>query len=158
MAEPLAHARIRAYGAGMRTWLLDVGALVVVWIAFRIVFGTALGGRPLGEWRATRALLGLRARVRRTARPAVVPLHRPIEQVGPDVRRLHRAFHRGGMRFAKYEGCRLAYDGVLAEAAGILEITHLLDVLPPGSERDHERERIEGLLEQAGLSPRPRAA
>ncbi len=142
----------------MRGWLLDVGALVVVWIALRVVFGAALGGRPLGQWRTVRVLLRLRARVSRTPDHGVVPLHRPIEQVGPDLRRLHRAFHRGEMRFAKYEGCRLAYDAILGEAAGILEITHLLDLLPPGIERDRERERIEHLLEQAGLSPRPHAA
>lgn len=141
----------------MRDWLLDVGALVVAWMALRVVCGSALGGRPLDEWRTARALRGLRRRWR-VPDPEGAPVRRPIEQVGPDVRRLHDVFHRGGMRFAKYEGCRLAYDGVLAEAAEILEITHLLDVLPPGDERDHERERVECLLERAGLSPRPHAA
>ncbi len=142
----------------MRDWLLDGGALVVVWILVRTMFGSALGGRPLHEWRTVRALTSLHELVRRPSERGRAPLHRPIEQVGPDVRRLHCAFNRGGMRFAKYEGCRLAYDGVLAEAAEILEIIHLLDVLPPGAERDHERERIECLLERAGLSPWPDAA
>lgn len=141
----------------MRGWLQDFGALVLVWIGVQIVFSAALGGRPVSTWRTTRALVWLVGRVRRAPGTVVVPSHRPIEQVGPDVRRLHEAFHRGGMRFAKYEGCRLAYDGVLAEAADILEIDHLLAVLPPGDERDHERARIERLLEEAGLSPRPRA-
>ena len=59
---------------------------------------------------------------------------------------------------SKYEGCRLAYDRVLAEAADMVEAAHLLDVLPPGTERDHERERVEMLLEHAGLLPRPWAA
>lgn len=140
----------------MRGWLQDFGSLVLVWVGVQIVFGAALGGRPLSEWRTVRALVWLATRARR--RDRVVPLHRPIEQVGPDVRRLHEAFHRGEMRFAKYEGCRLAYDAVLAEAADILEIEHLLAVLPPGDDRDRERERIEHLLDQAGLSPRPRAA
>ena len=140
----------------MRGWLQDFGSLVLVWVGVQIVFGAALGGRPLSEWRTVRALVWLAARVRH--RDRVVPLHRPIEQVGPDVRRLHEAFHRGEMRFAKYEGCRLAYDAVLAEAADILEIEHLLAVLPPGDDRDRERERIEHLLDRAGLSPRPRAA
>lgn len=142
----------------MRDWLLDVGALVLAWIGVRVVFGAALGGRPVGAWLSVRALRWLVRRVRRAPDATVVPLHRPIEQVGPDLRRLHAAFHRGGMRFAKYEGCRLAYDGVLAEAADLLEIDHLLAVLPPGTERDLERDRIEWLLDRAGLSPRPRAA
>ncbi len=154
----MAGALITAYRGQMRDWPLVIVALVVAWIVLRLVCGAALGGRPLHEWRTTRCLLWVRGRVWRGPDPAVVPLHRPIEQVGPDVRRLHRAFHRGGMRFAKYEGCRLAYDGVLAEAAEILEITHLLDVLPPGSERDVERERIEHVLEQAGLRLRPYVA
>ena len=86
------------------------------------------------------------------------PLRRPVEQIGADVRRLHEAFHRDGMRFAKWEGCRLAYDAVLTEAAETLELDHLMTLLPPGAERDLERERIEGLLEAAGLLLRPRAA
>ena len=142
----------------MRDLLHDVGALVLVWIGVQILFGAALGGRPLDEWPSVRALVWVLTRLGRARGPVVVPLHRPIEQVGHDVRRLHAAFHREGMRFAKYEGCRLAYDGVLGEAAEILEIDHLLAVLPPGSHRDHERARIERLLDQAGLSPRPRAA
>jgi hypothetical protein len=142
----------------MQGWLLDIGALAVTWVALRTAFGTALGGRPVREWRTVRTVARLMGRARRTRPPAPVPLHRPIEQVGPDVRRLREAFHRRGMRFAKYEGCRQAYDAVLAEAAEILEIDHLLRLLPPGDERDRERDRVEDLLDQAGLSPRRRAA
>jgi hypothetical protein len=142
----------------MQGWLLDLGALVLAWIGVRVVFGAALGGRPVRRWRTVRALTWVVSRVRRAPAPVAVPLHRPIEKVGPDVRRLHEAFHRDGMRFAKYEGCRLAYDAVLAEAADILEIDHLLAVLSPGAERDLERERVEHLLDRAGMSLRPRAA
>lgn len=138
----------------MQGWFLDLGALVLAWVGLRVVCGTALGGRPMSEWRTVRAAVWLGRRVHRPTDPVVVPLHRPIEQVGVDVRRLNAAFHRGGMRFAKYEGCRLAYDDALAEAAEILEIDHLLAVLPPGTERDHERHRVERLLDDAGLSPR----
>lgn len=142
----------------MQGWFVDFGALVLAWVGVRIVFGVALGGRPVREWRTVRAAAWLAHRVHLVRDPEVVPRHRPIEQVGLDVRRLHTAFHRGGMRFAKYEGCRLAYDGVLAEAADILEIDHLLAVLPPGTERDLERSRIESQLDRAGMSPRPHAA
>jgi hypothetical protein len=97
--------------------------------------------------------------VRRQHRTAdVIPLHRPVEQVGADLRRLHAAFHRGGMRFAKYEGCRLAYDRVLGEAAEMAGCPHLLAVLAPGAELDRERERVEWLLVQHGLLPPPYAA
>ena len=55
------------------------------------------------------------------------------------------------MRFAKWEGTRLAYDGALAEAADTLELTHFLAALPPGVDLDLERVRVERLLEDAGL-------
>jgi hypothetical protein len=80
-----------------------------------------------------------------------------VERVGADLRRLHATFHRGGMRFAKYEGCRLAYDRVLGEAADMTGCPHLLGVLPPGDELDHERQRVEWLLVQHGLLPPPYA-
>ena len=47
---------------------------------------------------------------------------------------------------------RRAYDGVLAECCAALELTHLLGVLPPGPELDVERARVEGLLEDSGLT------
>lgn len=142
----------------MRSWLQDFGALLLVWMGIQIVLGAALGGLPPWERRIWRVLVRLAGRVRRAPDAGVVPLHRPIERIGADLCRLHGAFHQEGMRFAKYEGCRLAYDGVLAEAAETLELDHLMAVLPPGVERDHERERIERLLEEAGLLRRPRAA
>ena len=112
----------------MRGWLATVGVLLalyaLVWVA-----GAALRD-DLREWRSYRFLVRAVRRIRRT--PAdVVPLHRPIEGIAADLRRLHRAFHRGGMRFAKYEGCRQAYDRVLGEAADMIEVAHLMDVLPP---------------------------
>ena len=135
--------------------LQDFGPLLLGWFAVQLMVGAGLGG--LWEWerRLGRALVRL---VRGAPPAAVVPLRRPVEQIGADVRRLHDAFHREGMRFAKYEGCRMAYDGVLTEAAETLELDHLMTLLPPGAERDHERERIEHLLGEAGMLRRPRAA
>jgi hypothetical protein len=98
------------------------------------------------------------ARARRATGGDVVPLHRPVEQVAADLRRLHTAFHRDGMRFAKYEGCRLAYDRVLGEAAEMAGCPHLMTVLPPGGELDRERDRVERLLVDHGLLPPPYAA
>ena len=136
-----------------------LGALLLMYAVLGVGLAALRG--DLCEWRSYRAVARL---VRRIARrhggdAEVVPLHRrPIEQVGADLRRLHAAFHRGGMRFAKYEGCRQAYDRVLGEAAEMAGITHLLELLPPGDELDRERERVELLLGHHGLLPPPYAA
>ncbi len=91
----------------------------------------------------------LRGQPRRPDGPP--PIHRPLRDVAADARRLAERYHREGMRFAQYEGRRLAYDRVLGEAAEMLEIEHLLQVLPPGPECDQERERVEARLVRAGL-------
>ena len=88
----------------------------------------------------------------RTAAPA--PTCRPLEEIAADVRRLARR-HRcpaEGARFAKVEGYRRAYDNVLLEACSVLSVTTLIGVLPPGTELDRERMRVEELLDTAGLS------
>ena len=139
----------------MRGWLATVGVLLALYALVWVV-GAALRD-DLGEWRSYRFLARAVRRARRT--PAeVVPLHRPIERIAADLRRLHAAFHRGGMRFAKYEGCRQAYDRVLGEAADMAGFAHLMDLLPPGHELDVERERVERLLGEHGLLPPPYAA
>lgn len=141
----------------MRSWLATVGALLLALAVLQVACAALRG--DLHEWRSARAAARLAQWVRRRRRGAdVVPLRRPVEQVGADLRRLHAAFHRGGMRFAKYEGCRQAYDRVLAEAAEMAGITHLVGILPPGEELDRERERLERLLVQHGLLPPPYAA
>lgn len=139
----------------MRGWLQDFGPLLLVWIGIQTVFDLVFCHPWAWERRIGRGLL---QRVRRTPQAEVVRIRRPIEQVGADVRRLREAFGHEGMRFAKYEGTRRAYDGVLAEAADSLELTHVLAVLPPGVDLDLERVRVERLLEDAGLLPPLRAA
>jgi hypothetical protein len=81
------------------------------------------------------------------------PAGRPIESIARDAWRIGNRFHRDqpGMRFAKVEGIRQAYDHVLSEACDALGIAHLLPILPPGPECDAERRRVEYLLSQAGL-------
>ncbi len=142
----------------MWSWLPDVGALLLILFGTQLVLGAMLGS--LWEWEARlgRALVRQVGRGRRVPDAAAPPLRRPIEKIGDDVRRLHDAFHREGMRFAKYEGCRRAYDGVLAEAAETLELDHLVGVLPAGAELDQERKRLERLLGEAGMLARPFAA
>lgn len=140
----------------MLNWLLVAGLAVVVGVAAGATFAHGTG--ELEGWWICRTGAALVRRVRRVRRhrgsdAEVVPLRRPIEQVGADLHRLHAAFHRGGMRFAKYEGCRQAYDQVLAEAADMAAITHLVRLLPPGAELDRERERVELALRHHGMLP-----
>jgi hypothetical protein len=139
----------------MRSWLATVGGLLLALVLMRVACAALRG--DLAEWRSARSA-ARRARRARRLGADVVPLRRPVEQVGADLRRLRASFHREGMRFAKYEGCRLAYDRVLGEAADMAGCPHLLAVLPPGEELDRERERVESLLVDHGLLPPPYAA
>lgn len=86
-------------------------------------------------------------RARRRPEPAV----RTLQVVSADVRRVSALFHQEGMRHAQYEGRRRAYDRVLAEAATMLEVEHLLDVLPNGGHLDDERLRVERVLAGFGV-------
>ena len=146
-----------AYRGRMWSWLQDFGPLLLAWAGVQVVLAGAIGFW-CGWWPWQRRLGAFVVRLA-SPRPApVLPLHRPIEQVGADVRRLREAFGHEGMRFAKWEGTRRAYDGVLTEAADSLELPHDLAVLPPGVDRDFERVRVERLLEDAGLLPPLHAA
>lgn len=137
----------------MRLWLQVVGLVLLTGAVTRVAVACCFG--DIVQWRSVRLAAALVRRLGRLRRPRadVLPLHRPIEQVGSDLYRLHVAFHRGGMRFAKYEGCRQAYDAVLAEAADMAGVAHLLGVLAPGSELDRERDRVELMLRHHGLLP-----
>lgn len=87
----------------------------------------------------------------RRSRPK--PQGRPIEQIAHHARRLWRQSRlpeRGRSR-AKQVAISRAYDDVLAEGCEALGFSHLLRVLPPGEEHDVERDRVEDLLEDAGL-------
>ncbi|RYC12602.1 hypothetical protein [Nocardioides zhouii] len=141
----------------MWSWLQDYGPLLLAWAGVQVVLAGALGFWA-GWWPWQLRLGAFLVRLA-SPRPApLVPRNRPIEQVGADVRRLRDAFGREGVRFAKWEGIRRAYDGVLAEAADTLELSHGLADLPPGADRDFERVRVERLLEDAGLLTRLHAA
>ena len=139
----------------MWSWLRDLGGLVLLWLCLHVAWCAVFG-----TWRAweVRLARGVVRRVRRPPAAAVVPVRRPIEDVAADVRRLRAAFERPGLRFAKWEGTRLAYDAALAEAADSLEIPHLLLVMAPGVELDVERGRVEWLLRESGLLLHDRAA
>jgi hypothetical protein len=129
------------------TAVLVFGTAAAAWTV--VLRGTERVWLPRTLRRLDRLLLrcGLRA-------PAPEPTGRPLEDVAADVRRLAQRFRcpAEGARFAKVEGYRRAYDNVLLEACGVLAVTTLIGVLPPGTELDHERTRVEEVLDAAGLS------
>jgi hypothetical protein len=92
---------------------------------------------------------------RRRSRPPIEPPHRPIERVATDLHRLSAQLARvpAGAPQARRSGLQAAYDDVLIEAAGLLEVSHTLGGLSPGRARDAERRRVEISLAEAGLRP-----
>ncbi len=129
------------------TAVLVFGTATAAWVV--VLRGTEHVWFPRTLRRADRVLLrlGLRA-------PVPEPGCRPVEVIAADVRRLARRFRSPaeGARFAKVEGYRRAYDAVLVEACDVLDVANLVGVLPPGSELDRERSRVEEALDAAGLS------
>lgn len=97
-----------------------------------------------------RGVVGLVAALRQ---PRLRPDVRPIEVIAADARRLRTRYRYPppGIRFAKYEGIRRAYDAVLGEACTTLGHPHLLEVLHTGDELDAERDRVEDLLDRYGF-------
>ncbi|WP_448642419.1 hypothetical protein [Geodermatophilus sp. URMC 63] len=104
--------------------------------------------------------LRLDLRARRTARRRALgleqppaPVHRPVERVAADLRRLARQVDRvpAGSPAQRRRGFQAAYDDVLTEAAGQFDVPHALATLPPGLARDVERLRLETALAEAGL-------
>jgi hypothetical protein len=113
----------------------------------------AVGWSLSPKGRRFRERMGIRFH-RARSRRNVAPTGRAIELIAADVRRLGIRYHLLDPRvsFAKSDGVRRAYDGVLAECCAALNLTHLLEVIAPGPELDTERARVEGLLEDSGLT------
>jgi hypothetical protein len=92
---------------------------------------------------------------RRQFRPALVAARRPLQAVAADLRRLNRelALVPAGTPMVRWRALWSAYDGVLMEAADLLQVPHELRDLPDqiGMERDLERLRVLAALEGAGL-------
>ncbi|MGI8646124.1 MAG: hypothetical protein ACR2JD_07385 [Nocardioides sp.] len=146
-AVPLVWHRPATYRRLMWVALLRV---VLATLVVAVVLVALLGGL-FGWYVWRRPVAAVRAwRERRRPPP---PETRPIEELAVVARRLGRRFHEppAGQRFAKTEGLRQAYDAVLTEACTALGLTHLLMVLPAGSDLDAERARVEWALEVAGL-------
>ena len=95
-------------------------------------------------------------RLRPRRRRATEPVHRPVQQVAADLRRLARelALVPAGAPVARRRGLQSAYDDVLVEAAALLEVSHAMTLTPAGARRDAERRRLQAALSDAGLDPR----
>jgi predicted NAD/FAD-binding protein len=95
-------------------------------------------------------------RLRPRRRRAEEPVHRPVQQVAADLRRLagQLAFVPAGVPVARRRGLQAAYDDVLVEAAALLEVPHAMRLTPAGRARDLERARLQAALTGAGLDPR----
>jgi hypothetical protein len=97
----------------------------------------------------------IRSPARRAPVPDLVgPTRRPIQVVAADLRRLSRqlALVPSGSTLVRWKALWAAYDGVLIEAAEMLEVTHQLSEQPAaGMARDLERVRVLAALEGAGL-------
>jgi hypothetical protein len=92
-------------------------------------------------------------RVPRLRRPPPVPVHRPLEVVAADLRRLSAqlAAVPAGATLVRWRALWSAFDDVLAEAAEQLEVPHELAATPVGPARDIERLRVVAALEAGGL-------
>ena len=77
---------------------------------------------------------------------------RPLEQLVADLRRLRTAVGTDAHRSAAHQmGNRMAYDQLLKQTCGMLDIEHELSDDCMGLDRDIERFRIEAELERAGV-------
>jgi hypothetical protein len=95
-------------------------------------------------------------RARRRARGRDLPpepVHRPVEAVAADLRRLAHQLDvvPAGSPQVRRRGFQAAYDDVLCEAAAQFAIPTTLRGLPPGFPRDVERLRVETALAGVGL-------
>jgi hypothetical protein len=125
--------------------------MVLVPILSVLLYGL-LAGRwdgAIQRWRARRSSAAAHRRAVRELR------HQqgvPIEQLAADLRRLRAILGTDAHRSAAHQmGNRLAYDKLLMQVCGMLEIEHDLAGDSIGFERDIERIRIEAELERAGL-------
>jgi hypothetical protein len=132
----------------MTSALLQIAGITAGLVAAFAVLGAA--------HRAFTGELLQSVRARRRARgddgPCAV-VHRPVEAVAADLRRLARQLDGvpAGSPQVRRRGFQAAYDDVLVEAAGQFAVPTTLPGLPLGFARDVERLRLETALADAGL-------
>jgi hypothetical protein len=132
-----------------------VEADLVVKVA--IVLAILAGLWVLGDWTTYRDRARRAGRRLRLLEPEVaVPTGPPIERIAADARRIRAQIRSApsGMPRARLRGWLEAYDEVLVSACRSLGLEQRLDVLPEGGVHDLERERVERMLEEAGLLSR----
>lgn len=105
--------------------------------------------------RIPRVVDGIGARYRRHRRERAPEAEGPpIERLAADLRRLHHAIADcpPGTPMVRRRATTQAYDALLVQACTAVEVTHRLDELPDGMERDVERLRVEDALCTAGIT------
>lgn len=108
----------------------------------------------LSDWSRVRDRALRAGRALHLVRPSPPgPPGSPIEQIATDVRRIRAQIRQAppGMPVARMRGWLAAYDDVLATACQALALEERIRAMPEGAERDLERERVERMLEGAGL-------
>lgn len=81
------------------------------------------------------------------------PAGPPIERLAADLKRLRRATLEvePGTSRVRRDAALAAYDDTLVQACHALGLPDTLTDLPPGTDREAERLRVEAQLEAAGL-------
>lgn len=127
--------------------MVPVGNLVLLAVA--VIAPTALFWMILRVPRTVDAV-GAYFRRRRRGPEAVCP---PIERLASDLRRVHRtlAAYPPGTPAVRRRAARQAYDALLVQACSAVDVTHRLDVLAEGVDREVERLRVEEALREAGI-------
>lgn len=130
---------------------LAFGMAAGIPLANILLYGVAVLGPSAACW----AILHSSALMRRL-RPRPIPVAhcRPIELLAADLRRVRRDLERPGVPMARRRGMWLAYDALLVQACAAIGITHELDSLADGIDREAERLRIEEALCSAGMAIR----
>ncbi|HET7385649.1 MAG TPA: hypothetical protein VFJ19_03190 [Nocardioidaceae bacterium] len=131
----------------MRPWIDGTVSLLLLVVECVILSWLFRG--PLWEWMSRQAR---RLPVpRQESEPR--PVGEPIETIASDLRRLRYAVEHAppGQSMPRTVGSVAAYDRMLSDACRALGIPDTLAQLPPGTDRDAERLRVEYLLEDAGV-------
>jgi hypothetical protein len=132
--------------------MVAVSIIVLVPIGFVVAYD-ALAGRWDAQLKAFKGRVADGAERRRNLRAMRQQQGAPLERLVTDLRRLRQAVSTDEHRSAAHQlGNRLAYDRVLMQICGMLDIEHELDTELAGIDRDIERFRVEADLERAGVA------
>lgn len=94
----------------------------------------------------------LARRLRR--KPRYVPSGPPIEKLAADLRRVRGVLvhYEPGTPLVRRIGTLQAYDQLLIQACRAVDVEQRIDALPPGTDLEIERLRVEQHLRDAGLA------